>query len=357
MQIKKLALVLAVVLALGASGLVAFAAFSAAPAPADILTRAVTNLQNAQDGHAILQIQGTSPDQSGSATVEVWAKKVAAGSDNYKYRVQVNNSTLTKYQGAVAVSDGTTFWAYLPISNTVYTGPVSQMDQSQHTPQELIQQLLDYTTPSLVSSAPVNGHSTYQLKLVPTDKAPAAAAGATGQVWIDQSSYLPWQANVNAGSTGQGQITAQVLELNIGVSDDRFQFQIPAGAKVVQLKDLQPQHLTVNEAQTAAGFTLLNPSALPSGATLVDVLKAGNAIVYKYESPNGSFALEQRADAKGNLPATGGESVQVRGTTGTIYTSKDGSHLLLTWVENGHRYSVSGSISRADALKLAESLK
>ncbi|MGB8644957.1 MAG: DUF4367 domain-containing protein [Anaerolineae bacterium] len=357
MQIKKLAVLVALVLALGGSGLVALAAFNTAPVPADILTRAVTNLTNAQDGHAVLQIQGTSPDKSGTATVEVWAKKLADGK-NYALRAEVRDSSEAQYRGAIAVSNGTDFWAYLPISNTVWTGPVNSTQQGQDkSPQELVQQLLDYSTVTLSGVESVNGNLAYKLQLVPNDKAPKAAAGATGLVWIDQTSYLPWKGTVDAGSMGRGQFTAQVLELNIGVPDSRFQFQPPAGARIVPVQNQQPQHLTLNEADKTAGFKLLKPGYLPAGATLVDVLKAGKGIVYRYESAHGSFSIEQSAELQGKSPATSGEAVQVRGVTATLFASPDGSRLMLMWTENGRRYSVSGAISRQEALKVAESLQ
>jgi outer membrane lipoprotein-sorting protein len=357
MQIKRIAILLAFMLALGASGL-AFAAFSAAPAPADILNRAVTTLENAQDGHAVLQIQGTSPDKSGSATIEVWAKKLADGSGRYKFRAEVRDSSDAKLKGAVAVSDGKTFWVYEPAQNTVRTGPVDQMNQSQaKSPQDLVQQLLDYSTATLAGSESVNGHATYKLQLVPNSKAPQAAAGATGLVWIDQSSWVSWKASVNAGSMGQGQVTAQVLGLNVSMPDSLFQFQAPAGAKVVQVQDLKLQHLTLSEAKTSAGFPVLTPSYVPAGATLVDVLKAGNTIVLRYESSHGSFSIEQSATAKGNVPSAVGESVLVRGTTGTLLTNPAGSEVMLIWTESGRRFRVSGALSRQAALKVAESLQ
>ena len=356
MQIKKLAIFFAFVLALGGSGL-AFAAFNSAPAPTDILTRAVTALKEAQDGHAILQIQGTTPDESGSATIQVWAKKLSDGSGNYEIRAQVEDASEAKFKGAIAVSDGKQFWFYQPSENTVRTGTVGQMNSSQNkSPQDIVQELLDYSTPTLAGTESINGHSTYKLQLIANDKAPQAAAGATGLVWIDQSSWIPWRASVNAGSVGQGQVTAQVLELNIGVPDSLFQFQIPSGAKVIQVQDQAPQHLTLSDADKTAGFHVLQPSYIPTGATLVDVLKAGHAIVLKYESTRGSFAVEQ-SPVEGKSPSISGESVQLRGTTGTLFASKDGSHLFLTWTENGRRLSLSGAVSREDALKIAGSLQ
>ncbi len=357
MQIKKWAILLAVVLALGGSGL-AFAAFNATPAPPDILTRAVTTLKNAQDGHAIVQIQGTTPDKSGSATVEVWAKKLSDGSGNYKFRAEVRDASEAQAKGVIAVSDGKQFWVYDPAQNTVHTGPVDQMNQAGNkSPQDLVQELLDYSTATLAGTETVNGHSTYKLQLVPNDKAPQAATGATGQVWIDQSSYLPWQANVNAGSMGQGQVMAQVLQLNVGVPDSLFQLQIPAGAKVVQVQDLKPQHVTLGDAQKTAGFPVLQPSYVPSGATLVDVLQTGHTVVLKYESSHGSFAIVESAERNGKRPSGSGTSVQLRGTAGTLVTNKAGNGVMLYWMESGREYSVGGALSSQDAVKVAESLK
>ena len=78
MRIKRLAILLVVVLGLGAGGL-AFAASNTPPAAQDILTHAVTSLQAIQDGHAILQIDGTTSSQNVSATVELWGKKLSGG--------------------------------------------------------------------------------------------------------------------------------------------------------------------------------------------------------------------------------------------------------------------------------------
>ncbi len=360
MKIRKLAVLLAVLLVLGGSGL-AFAAFTNAPAPADILTRAVSNLQAVQDGHAILQIQGTTPDKSGSATIEVWGKKLSSASNpTYEYRAVVNQASEAKEKGDIAVSDGKQFWFYSPAQNTVWTGSVAAMQNYTHTlaldsAQEIVQQILNVSTVTLAGTESVQGHSTYKLQLVPNSKAPAAAAGATGFVWIDQSSFLPVQGSVNGGSMGQGQVTAQTLELNAGVPANLFTFQVPAGAKVVQVQDLQPQHLTLSNASKAAGFTVLEPAFVPNGAKLVDVLKTGHTIVLRYESSQGSFAIAEGAEQRNGVPGTTGQSVSVRGTTGTLFV-RDNTHVLLTWKEKGLTFSVSGVLTRDQALQVAESL-
>ncbi len=367
----KVGILLAVLLALGGSTL-AFAAFNAAPTPQDILNKAVSTLQAAQDGHAVVSIQGNTSDKSMSATVEVWAKKLSGGdklnggTPSYAFRAEVRDTTDAQAKGAIAVSDGKTVWFYTPSNNTVRTGTVEQMRQMHdqnnsgiNSPQDALAKLFDMSTVTLAGTESVQGHTAYKLQLVPkAGKAPQAAMGATGLVWVDTTRSLPLQASVNAGNTGQGRITATTLELNVGVSDDRFRFQVPAGAKVVQIADLQPQHVTLADVDKAAGFKVLKPSYVPAGSTLVDVVKMGKTVVLRYESSVGSFAIAQGAEEKNSATKPAGESVQVRGTTGTLVTrAPSGKQVSLFWTEGGQMHSVSGALTSADALKIAQSLK
>ncbi len=363
MLLKKLAVLLALVLALGVSGF-AIAAFAAPPSPEQILTNAANALQSAQDGHAILNVNINSPDEKGTATVEAWAKKISnTNPPTYQIRAQVTQASDAQEQGATFVSDGKQFWAYAPSQNTVWTGTVALWQQSNpnlaaQSPQALVQQLLNLSTASLAGTEPVAGHPAYKLQLVPkAGQSPQALAGATGALWIDQSRWLPLQGSFNAGSLGQGQVTFSTIDLNVGVPDSRFQFQAPAGAKVVNADNLRPQHLTLSDAQKSAGFKLLQPTFVPNGATLVDVVKSGNAIILRYESPSGAFAIAQGIDSTSKPTGVTGKPVSVRGTTGTLYTSSDGKRVLLVWTENGVTSSVSGAVSSQDAVRIADSLK
>jgi outer membrane lipoprotein-sorting protein len=363
MLFKRLAMLLVVVLVFG-GGSLGFAAFNAAPAPQDILNHAVATLQAAQDGHAMLTIEGDSPDKSGSATIEAWAKKLSGGDNpTYGFRAEVRQTSEAQAQGAIAVSDGQQFWAYAPSQNTVWTGSVAQMyNNNSSLPfsslQGLVQYILDISTVTLSGTEPVQGHSAYKLQFVPRpDKVPPAVASATGLLWIDTARWLPLQASINAGSIGQGRVTATVLELNIGVSDDLFHFQVPQGATVVPVQNQQPQHLSLSEADTAAGFKVLKPAYVPDSATLVDVLKMGHIIVLRYEAAPGSFTIAEDVAEQSNTARGSGQSVSVRGTTGTLLTNKTGNQVLLVWTENGRTFSVSGALSSQDALRVAEALQ
>ena len=95
------------------------------------------------------------------------------------------------------------------------------------------------------------------------------------------------------GSLGEFSATVLEFEINAGVDEALFTFDIPAGAEVVTFADLEPQSLTLEEAGQSAEFEFLTPAETPPGATLVDILEV-LAIVQRYTLPEGgSFTIAQ----------------------------------------------------------------
>jgi len=380
----RLLVLLVAILALGVSGLV-LAAFNGDPTPEDILTNVVETLDAAQDGHAVLHIEADTPDKSGWATLEVWGKKPPEGDAHPKFRAEVREASEAEAQGAVAVSDGAQFWLYVPARNTVWTGVVEEMhnvpppssppmggreggegelpfdpstDSGHRSPQTFVDWLLQVSEVTLLGTEEIGGREAYTLQFVPRpEELPeVAATGGTGTAWVDQARWVPLQAAFDGGSMGQGQVTAELVELDVGLSDDLFTFQIPDGAEVVPVEDQVPQHLSLDEAE--ADFDLLTPSHLPEGAALVDVVKMGDTIVLRYESARGPFAINQGTDGRAVEPPPAlGEPVSLRGTTGTLFADEEGTKIFLAWTEDGRTFTVSGAISGEEALLVAESLQ
>jgi len=370
---KRLLVLLVAILALGVSGL-ALAAFNGDPTPEEILTRAVETLDAAQDGHAVLRVEADTPDKSGWATLEVWGKKPPEGDPDAhpKFRVEVQEASEAEAQGAVAVSDGEQFWLYVPARNTVWTGAVEEIHNVEampayegelpfDSPQTVVDWLLQVSEVTLLGTEEIGGHAAYSLQFVPhPEELPeVAAAGATGMVWVDRVRWVPLQAAFDGGSMGQGQVTAELVELDVGLRDDLFTFpQIPDGAEVVPVEERMPQHLSLDEAEAVTGFDLLTPSHLPEGATLVDVVKMGDTIVLRYESAQGPFAVGQGTDGRAvESPSASGEPASLRGTTGTLFADEEGNKVFLAWTEDGRTFTVSGAISGEEALLVAESLQ
>lgn len=360
---KKL-LLLAIVLAIGAGGL-GLTAMSGGPTPKEILTQTAETLKAAQDGHAMLELALQTTEKQVQGMAEAWGKKLPEEEPQAPpaFRVEVREASEAEAQGAVAVSDGEQLWVYLPARNTVWVGQVDEMRQHEGEPpfesaEGAIEWLLEVSEVTLLGSEEVAGQLAYKFQLVPRPEAlpEAAVAGGAGTLWIDLTRWVPLQALYSGGAMGEGRVTVRSLELDVGLPDDLFHFEIPEGAEVVPLEDLQPRHLTLEEAE--ATYDLLTPGYVPEGAVLIDVQEVRGTIVLRYESAQGSFAVSQGADGEtAKLPPAKGESVSVRGATGTLFTSEAETKVFLVWTEGELTFTVSGSIPAEEALSIAESLR
>jgi hypothetical protein len=227
--------------------------------------------------------------------------------------------------------------------------------------EEAVDKLLEYFEADRTGTETVAGQTAYQLELKPIpEQMPAeyAAVGGLVNLWIDKSRNVPLAATYTGGSMGETSLTARELEINAGVDEGLFSFEIPAGAEVVKFADLEPKSLTLDEAAASADFEFLTPEVTPEGATLVDVLDVHGTIVQRYTLPDGgSFSIAQGQADETPKPSTEEQAVEVRGVAGSLFVSEDGDKVLLTWSDGGVFFYVAGDITPDQALAIAESLK
>jgi outer membrane lipoprotein-sorting protein len=347
------------------------------PSVEDILVQTLESVEMIEDAHAVVTVNFDTVEEKGSATVEVWGRKSEDGPG--AFRLEVLEASEEKAQGAVVVSDGENLWAYSPLENKVFVGTAEEakelmadrepmhgdFDPADHehpeSAEEAVQMLLEYFTAEKSGTELVADQSAHLLKLEPIpDQMPAEyiAVGGYLNLWIDENRMLPLAVEYTGGSFGQINVTVTNLEINQGVDEARFTFEVPADAEVVRLADLAPQSLSLAEAQSAAEFELLTPAETPAGATLVDVLEVRGAIVQRYTLPDGgSFSVAQGLSDQARQPDTEKQTVEVRGVAGTLYTAEDGNQVILAWTEGELFYSIAGDLTADQALMVAESLQ
>ena len=325
----------------------------------EIVAKVQETAQNTRDAHAVVtgsvDIQGIQV----SAKAEVWEK-----SPN-RLRAEVLGASEPRYTGMVMVSDGQQGWLYEPARNRVTVGAAAEIDtplpQEMLTElQDVIQQMLDASNVELVGEEAVAGRDAYKLTLSPKEDAEQSffPGDGTATLWVDKEQWMILKATYDAGTFGQGSMEVQSFELNPGLADDLFTFQVPEGAEVVDVEAQQPEHLSLDEAKAQAGFPLLVPEYVPEGATLVDVLKTGDSIILYYDhSPQVSFSLIQGAAWTDPLPVGQSQEVTVRGQAATVITEEAHGNTFLYWTENDGVIVIAGHISLDEALKVAESLK
>jgi outer membrane lipoprotein-sorting protein len=362
------------------------------PSAQDILVKSLEYTKTITDGHAVVSVEVDTMEKDASGIIEIWAYLNEDGPGGF--RVEVLESSEEKAQGAVIVSDGDMLWAYSPNENKVFIGTPEEakalMDENGYfsdkfgkfphsfegeskdvegehpeNAEQAVQKLGEYFNIGKSGTETVAGDSADQLKLEPIpDQMPGEylAVGGFINLWIDQDSGMPLAFEFTGSSLGTGSITVMEYEVNAGVDDTLFVFEVPEDAEVVTFADLQPQSLTLEEAGETTEFDFLTPTETPPGATLVDILDVSGAYVQRYTLPEGgSFTVAQgiNQDKSGTSESKPGDSqaVVVRGTTGQLFESEDGSKVLLTWTDGQLFYSISGVITAEQALDIAESLQ
>lgn len=347
------------------------------PTAKGILTQMLETSKTIENGHAVVNVSVENPDEKASATVEVWGVHDKDGLG--AFRLEVLETDNEEAVGMVIVSNGATVWAYSPAKNTVRTGTAEEaktaMEEKQpmreefdmegfdrpENAEEAVDKLLEYFEAQRSGNETVASSDAYVLELKPIpEQMPAeyAAIGGLVNLWVDKNRSLPLAATYTGGSMGKVQVTALELEVNQGVDEALFTFEIPEGAEVMGFADMKPESITLDEAAASVDYKVLTPDVLPDGATLVEVFDVKGVIVQQYTLPEGgSFSISQGQTEEVKKPSTEEQVVEVRGVVGSLFVSEEYDKVLLSWTEGEISFYVAGSITAEQALEIAESLK
>jgi hypothetical protein len=361
-----------------------------------MLQQAARLLADAQDGHAIVEVQIDTPQESANGKVEVWGRRDAGAQGEPAFRIEVLESSKAEAIGMVAVGDGDQVWIWNPQKNTVYVGtrdelkarmaehreefdpadfdhPEFNKEEMPQSPEEAAAKLLEYFTAERNGSDVLIGEggdetAVERLRLIPIPEQMPEEFRANGgllNLLLRSSDSALMSAEYSGGAVGYAKATATLLELDIDVPPETFSFDIPQGAGVVNLADMEPPaSLTIEEAAQAADFAVLSPSDLPAGARLEGINEVRGAVVQRYRLPDGKrFTIAQGPASAAEAPGENGEPVTVRGVEGLIFVDDAGSgeaagqRSLLTWSEGEETVWIGGDLTKTEALAVAESLR
>lgn len=311
------------------------------------------------DAHGVLEFAVHNLGADEEVVVEVWEKRPD------KTRIEMVESTDPELAGVLLVSDGEQTWTYVPADNRVLVAQVGPDEPSS--PREIVQfmdeileRILDMCDVKLVGEEDVAGTATYKLEFTCGGENTFLPEGTKATVWVDQERWVVLQAHFSGGALGEGWMRVRTYELNTGLGDSVFQFEIPEGAEVTEMEEAEPVPvipLTLDEARERAEF-LMVPGYVPEGATLTDVVALEEAIVLVYDHSMTSFTIMQGPSPRPDENPLGKtKEVTVRGQPATLTTSAALGTSLLTWTENEITITVAGHIAEDEVLKVAESLQ
>jgi len=351
----------------------------------DLLHQSARLLADATNGHAVLSFEFDAPEKSGSGTVEVWGQKEAGPNGEPAFRLEILEASAERAEavGITAVSDGIQVWIYHPDKNTVYEGTIAELkermkeghgeeltghdlpdyneEEMPQTPEEAVDKLLQYFTAERVGAVDINGMAANQLRLVPIPEQMPDEFRVNGglfDIWLRVDDTAPLGVEFSGAAVGSGKIIASELELDQAFDPTLFTFTIEEGVEVVQLADLEPPSLSLEEAAAVADFDLLTPDYLPAAARLAGINEVRGAVVQRYSLADGaSFTIAQGAAGAASTPdGADGTPVTVRGLEGALYQDDDGTRTLLTWSDGLVTFWIGGDLTAETAIEIANSL-
>jgi outer membrane lipoprotein-sorting protein len=314
----------------------------------EIMGKVRETWEGAIDIHATWELTldvGVIQDQ---LVVEVWRKQPD------KLRAEVLEAASIEFRGMTLVNDGTQAWLYNASRHEVTEGEPEAIKLP------LVQDVIE-SIDGLIHAADAG-----QVKLLGTEKISAGETyklempypdGGQALVWISREHWVPLKVEYTSQTLGKGTLVARSLELNTGLSNSIFLFEVPADAKVTQTGGAKSQALTLDEARARAGFPLLVPAYLPQGVTLTSVFQLGEAIALYYDGFVPFSIVQSRSEDIAQVPQTGpAQKIALRGTEATLIADEAQGGIFLAWSENGVSVSIAGAISVEEALRVAESL-
>lgn len=373
----------------------ALVAFVVRPSAEDLLVSSAemmeATLETANDIHAVIEFEADSPEFSSTGTVEIWTQKPAGDDEKAapQFRIEVLETDHPSAQGVIAVSDGTQVWLWQPSENTVFVATYEQLmemakDQmagegdkedwgdredwgdkedydleGEHTmpetPAEAVALLLEYVTAERAGKEEIGTNGTTHIRLIPIpEQMPdeVRAVGGLGHVWLRDSDGLPVGLAYTDSAIGEVRVFATTLELNAGIEANTFTFDIPEGAEVVNIEEFEPN---IIEPSAAGDLDMLQPV---TDATLDEIVEMRGALVQRYSQADGrSFTIAQGPAFAADHPDADGQAVDVRQTSGLLFTEPESGHALLTWTEGDMTFWIGGELTAEQALELANSLQ
>ena len=268
---------------------------------------------------------------------------------------------------AQLVSDGKSWWAYDPSSNTVYRGALPQdrghnANRTHQPPtlqrvQQAIARLQGKANVSGARPTNVGGQEAYDVRVSP--KRAGGLFGGASLAW-DAIKGVPLRAAVYARGQGSPVLSLSVTHISFGkVDSSAVDISPPPGAKTVDLTTTSG-HRAPN---AAPGFKAVAPASL-AGRKRQEVkqLRDGGAIVTYGTGPGAIAVIEKPSDARTAVQPQGGDhhqgfnlpTVSIGGVTGQELSTPLGT--VIRFDRAGVSYTVLGSVPASTVVAAARGL-
>ena len=141
-----------------------------------------------------------------------------------KYRVELDGQTI--------VTDGQTVWSYAVATHQVLVDKF-KLNERMLSPERLLTTAPDEYTSRIVGKERIGSTETVALLLTPRSE---SSSVRSLKLWVDEGTSLVKQVMLVDVNGRETQYTVRDIDINTGLDDSRFVFDIPKGVEVVDLR-------------------------------------------------------------------------------------------------------------------------
>jgi len=141
-----------------------------------------------------------------------------------KYRVELDGQTI--------VTDGQTVWSYAVATHQVLVDKF-KLNERMLSPERLLTTAPDEYTSRIVGKERIGSTETVALLLTPRSE---SSSVRSLKLWVDEGTSLVKQVMLVDVNGRETQYTVRDIDINTGLDDSRFVFDIPEGVEVVDLR-------------------------------------------------------------------------------------------------------------------------
>jgi outer membrane lipoprotein-sorting protein len=297
----------------------------------------------------------------------------------------------------LTVSDGEFSWDYMPETNTVYKVKLPEYEEQTKSDYiSGIEYFLNQTEVTLLGEEAVAGRPAYLLEAVPKlgdgeatedeneDENEEISLGPT-KIWIDKEMWMPlkYETYDSNGNLVQ-KIEILDLEINTGIPDSEFEFEIPEGTEIITVESApivltedpeKPGEVPLEEIKEHAGFEPLVPEYLPEGYAFSHSMSRNNGkaapngqvyetvtLTYVNREEDEVMVLTEKVyegELRESTLTKGAEDITINGKEGKYYEEPgdpERGTKRLSWKIGDVELNFLAYIEKDELLKIAESI-
>lgn len=240
-------------------------------------------------------------------------------------------------RGKLCLTTGRDHWEYTPATGRVVHAQLPPPDQVITTRLRELESLAARMRMQYVGVESMAGRTSHVVKVYTTRGVPVKKA------WVDAQHYVELKTQ-RFDSHGRVKSSAYYtrIDFNPTFAPGLFEFEPPAGASVIEARR-PSERLGLEEAEQRAGFAAVLPGYLPPG--------------YEFESDR-TTVIEVNGKPTIWLPFSNGAdtfSLFERRAVGDCVAVEHGPSI--TWQEGGYCFTLMGTLSAGEALKVRASVR